>query len=253
MLLINGFIRYVMLLLVFSFAFMLEGGHPRFLIFDTLVMEQFLIFCLAMLFYMETLNPQTPEQLRQTRFAGLAGAVLAIFIPILGGLIHYLQSYENTKALGGFLGVAIISPLHTIMIYFSFFHWAQGPRAFEGLAISQKYLKILSEKGVWRGLLAGFNYLLYGVGVFIFVGFLGFSTVMVSDFFDFSKDERLKIWRESREAVETKLQKIEDDYIAKNCKAMPDDEKEKIENELKAQQDKIEEEKIYKLDHGETK
>ncbi len=251
MILINGFIRYVALLGVFFLAVRLEGGHPGFWVFEILVMEQYLIFFLAMAFYMDTLNPQKPEQLRQTRFAGLSGAALATFIPIFGGLIHYLEHYTHSNAFYYFSVGVIGCLLHTTLIYFSFFHWAQGPYVFEGLAISQKFLKICSSRGPWKALWVVFNYLLHGVGILVFIGFLGIMAVQAAKYFNPVSEVKRQIWKEGREAVDAKFKKIEEDYIAKNCKVIPDDEKEKIENELKAQQDKIESEKIYKLDHGE--
>ena len=254
MLLINGFVRYLFLLAAFATFFCLEGGHLIFFFADTLVVQQLFVFALSMAFYMETLNPQTPEQLRQTRFAGLSGATIAIILTVISAFIHFANHYNQTRALGAFLGVLAACLLHVTIIYFSFFHWAFGPRAFEGLAVTQKFFQLRKENRVWRVIRRGANYLFCGIGILVCLAFVVLGFIANREIFFTENDRKVEaIKKASRDSIEKQADDIEAKFTAKNCKPMSRSEKWKIEDDLRDKQIPIDDEKIYKIYHGDDK
>ena len=142
MILINGCIRYLILCAVCVLLYSLESGIVSFLFLDLTLAMQFVLFFVASLFYIETLNPQTDKQLQQVRFAGSSGFILAILIPLVMSVFHCFQYLESPKALGQLAATVVITFFNATLIYFSFFRWAVSASAFEGLAVSQNYLRL---------------------------------------------------------------------------------------------------------------
>ncbi len=136
---------------------------------------QLAIFGIAMAFYMKTLSPQTEPEILQTRFAGKAGFVLSILIPVVLGLVEFAKHGYRKEAFGTFLSIVVLSILHGTFIYYSFFHWVYSPQAFEGIATAQRFLQFRSERRIWRAVYVGCSFLFCGAGILMFVGFVGLA------------------------------------------------------------------------------
>ncbi len=252
MLLINGAVRYLILFLAFALIFYFEGGHILRLTDPKVIGVQFAVFGIAMAFYMQTLNPRTEAEIHQTRFAGRAGLILSIFIPVILGFVEYCGHLFKFSALIVFISVAVLSVLHSTFIYYSFFHWAHSPQAFEGIATSQRFLQIRSKRSVWRALWWGCNFLFCGAGILMFAGFvtLAFGTGIGALFYSAKEELVEEIKSESYKTIDKKMDEIEAKYAADNCKIMPDNEMWEARDELREKQNRVDEEKIYKIYHG---
>ncbi len=251
MILINGLVRYLILLFALGVAITVEHGHIDSLTDDTLIAMQFLMYLIAMVFYTGTLNPQTEKQLQQLRFAGRAGLVLSILIPVVISFVHFCGHIFEMAALGAFVSTAVLSIVHGTFIYYSFFHWAFGPQAFEGLPVTQKFLQIQNVRGVWRTLWLGCCYIFCSIGVVLCMGFVCVFVFLSSKALLATPIDKLvgEIEGEQYKAVNKAMDEIEAKYAADHCKLMPDKEKYKARDEVKEKHDRIDEAKIYKIYH----
>ena len=195
---------------------------------------QLFAYAAVMMIFMDTLNPKTEIEIRQTLFAGRTGLFVATVLPLLA---LYGQSFayaDLTKSRIIFLNYhAIILLTNGLAYYLAFFHWAASPRP------AQKFLWVealeakIKKSGFIRGTWEGFGIFCKWTGmaaVGVFVIFLVLYPIMEYK----TPSERVYSEHQSKAydqaKIKAEIQKAE--YVAKNCKEMPDDEFYKLRNEI---------------------